>query len=126
MCDVAGQGKSEREKERESERERERERESFTTVMSNIPDILCVSRHDVLAQQNIHKRKAETSTANLSYVKNTCVSMLLHICWNESTFPLVGVPKVVFRLYLNQVCEGGISQFHISSLCSFLNKLFKT
>ena len=78
--------------------------------MLNIPDILRVSRHDVLARGNIRKHKAETSAAKLSYVKNACVSVLLHICWNESTLPPVGVPEVVCRLHLKQVQEGGISQ----------------
>lgn len=72
VCDVAWQGKS--------DREGVRGRESFTTVMLNIPDMLCISRHGVLAQQNIHTHKAETSNVNLSYVKNACVSMLLRIC----------------------------------------------
>lgn len=64
----------------ESEQTSERESSSFTTVMLNIPDIVCVSTLGVLAQHNIHKHKAEITTAKLSYVNNTCVSMLLHIC----------------------------------------------
>lgn len=60
--------------------------------MLNIPDIVCVYMLGVLAQHDIRKHTAATTTVKLIYVTNTCVSMLLHICWNERTFPLfVGV-----------------------------------
>lgn len=81
--------------------------QSFMSVVLNIPHMLSLSEYDALAESNIHKHIAETRSANLSYVENACVSDLLHICWNESSFPVVGVPKVEYRLDSDLQCEGG-------------------
>lgn len=59
-----------------------RERKSeFMTVVSNIPDVLCVSKHGVSHSLILTHTKQETTTANRSYVKHACVSE--HCCLFE-------------------------------------------
>lgn len=63
-----------------SERSRETERKiSFAIVMLNIPDIVCVYMLGVLAQHDIRKHTAATTTVKLIYVTNTCVNAVAYL-----------------------------------------------
>lgn len=107
---------------------RAREGSGFTTVVLNIPDIvMCFWAWCISSTAKYTETQGRNENGHLSYVKNAWVSVLLHICWNESAFHFVGVP---FIWYLNQLSEGGIPQPHFllhiefifNNLCKILKK----